>query len=166
MGEAVYSLKAQFSSKKEAKAACKDLNLFFKENEAVQRMSAGADHLDTYPMVKEYLQIIKGDWKDLQDYGWEDEVAHAQGDVLIYSANVGHLGSWDNLQTFIEQKYKPLKMVWGSEEYGGSLEALNLYEWEAIVKGILKHKKTLPLLLNIHDDLDALISIALRSKHA
>jgi hypothetical protein len=56
-------------------------------------------------------------------------------------------------------------VVWGSEEYGGgSLDALNLYEWEAIVKNILKCEKTLPILLDIHPDLNALIAIQLGRK--
>jgi hypothetical protein len=162
MGEAVYNLKAQFRSKKEAAIACKDLNKFLDENDKAIESNSNSRSKDPkdFPRIKEYFQIIKEE--ELQDYHYEDEQAYCIGDVLIFSANVGHLGSWDNLQTFITEKYKPLKVVWGSEEYGGSMESLNLYAWEDIVKGILKCKKTLPLLLGIHDDLDALIALHLK----
>lgn len=162
MGEAVYSLKAQFKSKKEAKVACKDFNKFLDENDTVQDNTAtGPSDLKNFPRIKEYLQIIKGDWDDVQAFRYDEEQAYCEGDVLIFCANVGHLGDWGNLQTFIEKKYKAIKVVWGSEEYGGSLDALNLYEWEAIVKNILKCEKTLPILLDIHPDLNALIAIQL-----
>jgi hypothetical protein len=160
MGEAVYSLKAQFNTAKEAKAACKSLNKFLDENDRATDPSPTATDFQAYPLVKEYLQIINGD--ELQDYRYEDEQAYCEGDVLIFSANVGHLGSWHNLQTYIMEKFKALKVVWGSEEDGGTLEALNLYDWEGIVKGILKCKKQLPLLLGIHPDLDALIARQLK----
>jgi hypothetical protein len=163
MGEAVYSLKAQFRTKREAALTCRGLNKFLEEN-----LKANMDsrtNLESYPLVKEYLQIIKGTWDDLQDYDLNgDTQAFCDGAVLIYSANVGHLGDWDNLQTYVQEKYKPIKIVWGSEEYGGSLDALQLYQWEGIVQAILKHKKTLPFLLGIHKDFDQLISMTLRKR--
>jgi hypothetical protein len=160
MGEAIYSLKAQFKTKREAAIACRDLNIFFGENNTANDILK--EPTDAPALVKEYLQIIKGSWSDIQYYG--EGQAYYFHNVLIYCAEVGHLGSWNNLQTFITEKYKPIRCVWGSDEYGGSLDALQLYAWEEIVQAILKHKKTLPFLLGIHKDFDELISIALRKK--
>jgi hypothetical protein len=52
-----------------------------------------------------------------------------------------------------------IKVVWNTEENGcGGIDSLNLYEWEEIVKDILKKKQILPLLMGINKELDELIS--------
>ena len=168
MGSCVFNLKAQFKTKREAAIACRDLIRFLQQNrDAGDNLSTFPQKvidIHLYPRVKEYLQIINSTRKedDVQYYG--DDEPYCKGRMLIFSSEVSHLGSWDNLKTFIQTKYHPIRVVWGSEEDGDTLGALNLYPWEDIVLGILKYKKTLPFLLGIHEDFDELISMTLRKK--
>ena len=166
MGECMFYLKASFKTNKEAKKAAKEINAFLKQNNKANENFSN-EPSKGFEKVKEYIKIIEGTWKnDIQWYGYDPDckwIVYAHDNIILYQASVGHLGSWDNLQTYIEKKFKPIRVRWSNEESGcGSLESLELYDSVDIVLKILERKDTLPLLMGIHPDLDELISLKLK----
>ena len=164
MGSCLFFLKAQFKTAKEAKKAIKGFNAFLKENWDAAELHEEPGKGE-FPLTREYLKIIGGTWKDVQCYSYNSEAtAFLYGsNSLAYSAEVGHLGTWDDLKEYVQKKFKVIRVVWGDEDNGvSSFESLNLYAWEDIVDGILKKKETLPLLMGIHPDLDELIAVKLK----
>jgi hypothetical protein len=97
----------------------------------------------------------------LPDCNLEDK-PYVAGKVLHYKAYVSHMTSWGPLRTYLEKKFNAIKIVYATEKECCNMDSLSLYEWEEIVKAILKKKDILPLLLNVHNDLDALISLTLK----
>jgi hypothetical protein len=64
----------------------------------------------------------------------------------------------------MRKKYGATRVLWDTEENGtGSLDSIQLYEYEDIVSDILKHTELHPLLLGIHDDLDVLLDMKMRT---
>jgi hypothetical protein len=100
------------------------------------------------------------------DFGETDfgnSPVYQSGSELAWDAVVWHMSDWGPLCDFIQKKFGATKVVWDTEEGGcGSLENLNLYDWEDIVRTILKKKKILPLLLHVHNDLDIFIEREMR----
>ncbi len=166
MGECNYYLKAQFGTEEEAVTALKGLIKLVKAIErASPRILGRAGRF-----LKEFFTISKmaSIWIDpdehedyLPDCNLGDE-PYVAGNVLYYMACVSHITSWGRLCNYMEKKFNAIKVVCATEEDGYNMDSLHLYEWEEIVKALLKKKDILPLLLNAHNDLDALISLTLK----
>jgi hypothetical protein len=193
MGECAYYFKAEFPTKKEALAASKKLNKFFLQARHAydywqnplallkdQRFPiAQLDNKlfwntfqERYPLVTEYVkheQLFGRDPGVLSrklDFGQtSDNETILIGDTVGWcDSSVGHMSDWSPLCAFVKEVYGAVRAVYGNEEDGcASLESLNLYEWEDIVKAILKQKKVLPLLLHVNNDLDELIERTMRN---
>ena len=167
MGECNYYLKAQFRTNEEAETASKGLARLVK---AIERARPRTTPTKSR-ILKEFFTISKMDsiWKN--PYGEKDYIPdcnlgyelYVAGKVLFYMACVSHMTSWGPLCNYLEKKFNAIKVVCGTEEEGYNMDSLHLYEWEEIVQAILTKKQdVLPLLLNVHEDLDALISLTLK----
>lgn len=175
MGSCAYFLKAAFKDEKEAREMSVKLNEFFTEaTEAYEFYAAGSgkwsamrkEYAKRFPLMTEYLKDA-GEWEDIHgylsniDFGQtENNEVEVFGNVLGWQDyEVGHMVSWGPLCSFLKKKYNAIKVVCDTEENGcASLDSLNVYEWEEIVEAVLKCKTALPLLMNLHEDLDILIS--------
>ena len=121
------------------------------------------EYAKKFPLMTEYLKD-SDQWQGLHlanmDFGQQDNEIIVMGNVVGWmDPDVNHMNSWGPLCLFLKKKYNAVKVVWSYEEDGCySLEQLDVYEWEEIVKAILKRKEALPLLLNAHEDLDILIT--------
>lgn len=182
MGECAYFLKAEFISAAAAKKAQSGIKQFIKEaNEAYNYWQDNRGPEDSkvfwkefkrkFPLVTEYTLAAGlfggNDLNDLSgnlDFGQEDNQVQRNGNIISYTAStVWHFADWSHFADFIKSKYGARKVVWSSEENDcGGIDSLNLYEWEEIVRIILNQKKILPVLLGLHDDLDALIEPLLK----
>jgi hypothetical protein len=100
------------------------------------------------------------------DFGQDEnnEVVRVDNVIGWGNASVWHFADWQPLADFIKKKFGALKVVWDTEENGcGSLDSLQLYEYEEIVKSLLKHTELFPLLLRVHDDLDVMLDVKMRT---
>jgi hypothetical protein len=100
------------------------------------------------------------------DFGQdENNEVLREGNVLCWGdASVWHFADWSLLTEFIKTKFGAVKVVYDTEENGcGSLDSLMLYDYEAIVKSLLKHEELFPLLLRVHDDLDVMLDTKMRT---
>jgi hypothetical protein len=118
----------------------------------------------------EYAQIIGAkDRDDLSrkcDFGSEGNEVGRENNIITWYAEVGHMSEWTPLAEFIKKKYGASRVVYDTEENGiGSLESLQLYEYEDIVTDILKHKELYPLLIGINKELDLLIEPLLKGNN-
>jgi hypothetical protein len=184
MGECAYYLKAEFTTEHQAKKMLPRVQAFLIEaSESYKALNYATAQIDRkspsgqkkyreiYPTMSEYVNFIGG-FKNLdhnQDFGQDTDEINSidqEGNILSYQAgSVGHMTSWTSLCEFIKEKFGATRVVYGNEEGGcGSLDSLKLYEWEDIVKDILKQKEMLPNLLGINDELDILIEQKLKRK--
>ena len=162
MGECFYHFRAVFATKKESKKALKEFTAFLEENEKATDLEKEPD--TGYERVKEYIRLIEGTWEDVQHYGdscYKPTPGADDENELFFSSEVGHLGNWENLQTYFQKKFNPVRCNWVSEE-DFEADYVPLYNWEEIVKAILNTRTdALPLLLGVHPDLNELISYKL-----
>jgi hypothetical protein len=180
MGSCAYFLKAVFKDEKEAREVAVKLNEFFTEAAAAYEFyhnpaiyprkwpAMRKEYAKKFPLMIEYLKDA-GEWKNEYlsniDFGQQNdnEVIVNGPEVWWQDYEVGHLTSWGPLCSFLKKKYNAVKVVCDTEEDGcAGLDSLDAYEWEEIVQAILKHKEALPLLMNLHEDLDLLISNTLQ----
>ena len=186
MGECAYYIKAAFKTEVEAKEAFKRLNAFLKES--VKAYSFWQDGRSkkgptfwkafetNFPLISGYIKkyvtengktVWGGDPNDLSgsmDFGEEDPVAGMSGNIVGYGdSNVWHMADWQPFANYITGELGAVKVVWDTEENGcGSIDCLSLYDWEEIVKDVLKQRQLLPCLLGVNKDLDELISSKLK----
>jgi hypothetical protein len=179
MGECAYYLKAEYPTKKEAQKASEKLDEFFSEaREAYDYYQPGretepkkfwAKFSKDFPLTWDYVQTIPGfkktsaDPNDLSgklDFGQDENGGTlVQGNIVGWGdCSVWHFADWTPLCNYIEKKFGAIRVVWGTEENGvGSLEALQLYDWEMIVVNILEHKELYPMLIGINKELDFIL---------
>lgn len=185
MGSCAYYLKAEFPTVASAKKAQKKLQTFFKEAATIynywqkgrfEKKDFALSEIEKMsPMVHSYILSlnIPPPWDSVSmnnlsgqfDFGQDNDYNTVlTGTVINYfHPDIGHLTTWTPLCEFIKKEFGACKVVWGNEENGcGSLESLQLYDWEGIVKDILKNKEILPLLLNVNPDLTTLLERALK----
>lgn len=128
-----------------------------------------------YPLVADYAKTLPGYRKDKPhtvlsgklDFGQdENNETLVQGNVVCWGdASVWHMADWSFLCSYIQTHFNAVKVVYGTEEDGvGSLDSLQLYDWETIVKDILKHKELHPMLLGVNDDLNKILDLKMRQK--
>ena len=186
MGECAYYLKAEFKDKKTATDVSIKLNAFFSEASKAYDFYQEAREGDPkefwqkfesqYPLVFDYAKTLPGYGKKSPqevlsgntDFGQEEDNEVRQADnVLGWGAEVWHMANWSPLATYIQTHFGAVKCVWDTEENGcGSLDSLQLYDWEEIVSDILKHKELYSLLIGVNDDLDAMLDIKMKgTKH-
>jgi len=183
MGECAYYIKALFRDEKEAKKAAVRFNKLLKESTGAYdfyqknppnfwdefkcKFPESTIYVKKYVLKchtdQEASHLLKNPHDKLSgnlDFGQSDLEAGQFNNILVYGdSNVWHMASWDNLATYLVIELGAIKAVWNTEENGcGSIDSLNLYEWEEIVKDILKKKQILPLLMGINKELDELIS--------
>ena len=186
MGECAYFLKAEFQSEARAEEVSKELNKFFAEaKDAYNFWQKGRDGNEEtfyktfekeYPLTTEYLKDAdlwgkKG--KNVHalsgkiDFGQEGDETLVQGTTVGWGSDgVWHFSNWTPVCNFIKKKYGAIKVVWSNEENGCSgLDALNLYDWEQIVRDILKNKELHPLLLRTNDELDELLDYTVKQSN-
>lgn len=183
MGECAYYLKAAFATEAVAKKMESKFDEFFAEaREAYELYQSGRqtdpkefwkEFSKQCPLVMEYVKTIP-DYKPgcdpnflsgNLDFGQdENNEVLRQGNVLCWGdCQVWHMADWSYLAAFLKSKYGANRVVWNTEENGcGSLDSLQLYDWEGIVQAILKQKDVLPLLLKVHEDLDELLESKLK----
>jgi hypothetical protein len=183
MGECAYFLKAQFPSKKTATNVATKLNAFFKEaSEAYDFYQNGREgnpkefwkkFESQYPLAYDYVKTLpnfstKASPMILSgsiDFGQDENEVRQVDDTLGWVAEVWHMANWGPIATYIEKKFGAIKVVIDTEENGcGSLDSLQLYDYEVIVNSLLKHKELYPLLLGVHDDLNVMIDIKTKGK--
>ena len=179
MGECAYYFKAQFPTPKAAKAARpKALKLLHQMADAYNyyqgvnsdnKLGNVEEFKEKFPLVWEYLTIGFPDetfekvshFSGKLDFGQskEDIQLEDYDGVLCYSQNdIWHFATWVGLVVYFEEKLGAIKAVWDNEEGGvGSLDLLQLYNWEEIVSDILK-KADLHTLLGVNNDLDSMIT--------
>ena len=186
MGECAYYLKAQFKDVKTATDVSIKLNAFFSEASKAYDFYQEAREGNPkefwktfesqYPLLFDYAKTLPGYGKKSPqevlsgntDFGQEeDNVVRQADDTLGWGAEVWHMANWGPLATYIEKKFGAVKVVTDTEENGcGSLDSLQLYDYEAIVNHLLKHKELFPLLIGVHDDLDTMLDIKMKgTKH-
>jgi hypothetical protein len=188
MGECAYYLKAQFLTAKDAKKAGEELDAFFSEAREAYDFYQGVNSgLETgspenfwitfeskFPIVTDYAKTLPGYGKDkshtvlsgLLDFGQdENNETRVDGDTIGWGdAAVWHMADWSALATYIQTHFGAVKCVWDTEENGcGSLNSLMLYDYEEIINSLLKHTELFPLLLRVHDDLDKLLDMKIRT---
>jgi hypothetical protein len=193
MGECTYYLKAQFKTPAEAKKVLPKIQEFLREaqkaydfwqknrgEESVFADNAGfwTTMQEGFPTVYKYLEELgktgKGRSNELSgimDFGQHMEDIEGilqSGNEICYSAcDVWHFSDWSYLAAFIKTHFKAVKVVIASEEDGcGSLDSLNLYEYEEIVTALVKHVNSLrdggmlaARIKKIHPDLKALLEV-------
>jgi len=187
MGECAYFCKLQYDSDNSAKKAAKYFKRLLKEahevHELYQSHRTSEEHSvdnqffwkevdENYPTVTAYLQsagLYRKTVNDLSgslDLGCDqDEDPCANGSVVEYYAqNVWHLSNWTLLINFLKSSTKAIKAVWSTEENGDNLESLQLYQWQDIVKTVLRQKQVLPLLMGLDTELDELIAFNIQKK--
>jgi hypothetical protein len=186
MGECTYYLKAQFKNKSAATKARPKIKKFLKE--AIKaydywQKHRGGDTSNTtfwrafktkFPTIYEYLKSAGladgGKGNELSgtlDFGQcEDDIDNIclmDSAIGYVATNVWHFSDWSNLAAFITSKFGAVKTVWSSDEDGcGSLEGLQLYDYEGIVEVLLKKAETDDVLVlgikGIHPDLDVFLN--------
>jgi len=128
-----------------------------------------------FPTVMEYVKTLPGYKAKANpsiltgylDVGTdEDNECLVNGCVVAWGDScVWHMASWAPLCEFIKLKFGATRVVWDMEENGcGSLGSLQLYDYEGIVKDILKNKTLLPLLIGVNEDLTELVEQRLRKR--
>jgi hypothetical protein len=176
MGECAYFFKAQFPTAKIANKIAVQLNEFFSQASAAYWLwqdykgeNFMAELKKKFPLVAEYGEV--NGFKKLDDFSRhldlkneEDNEVRIEGDTVGWVEEVGHMSDWTPLCKFVQKKYGAIKCVWDTEENGcGSLDSLQLYEYQAIVDSLLKHPELFPVLLRVHDDLDKMLDIKMRT---
>lgn len=182
MGTCAYFLKAAFPTEAIAKKTSKKLTKFFAEareaysfwqdNREVEKTEEEfyIEYAKKFPTMMEYIQSIgaktREDLSGEVDFGQNEYEVIRQGNVLCYQdCEVWHFATWTPLSAFIKQKFGAVKVVWNSEDSGcGSLDSLQLYEWEQIVTDILKSKELHPLLIGINTELDTLLETTMKKR--
>jgi hypothetical protein len=185
MGSCNFYLKAEFPNETAAIKVEPLLNTFFAEafeayeyyctswdDAARQDLKSSPCHKKFWPEFSKRFPIVMEYVKTLPEYkhnsvpgnltlsfGEEDGKILRQYNTLCWlGKDTWRMADWSGLAKFIKTKHGATRVVYGSEDTGiASLESLNLYDWESIVRNILKQKNLLPLLLHIHEDLDTLL---------
>jgi hypothetical protein len=184
MGECAYYLKAEFPTETIAKAMAKKMNKFFMESIGAYSFwqkdrdsnqdTFWKDFEKKFPLMSEYVKdagLWGKDPNDLSgniDFGQDEHNENlVRGTTVGWGgADVWHLSDWSPVCDFIKKKYGAVKVVWDTEENGcGSLDALQLYDWEKIVRDILEHKELHPLLIRINNDFDELLDRTIRQSN-
>jgi hypothetical protein len=105
---------------------------------------------ESSPTVAKYLMSIPssrliwgGDKSNslagLLDLGQNDTYLNQEGPVIEYAAqDVWHFSDWSYLAAFIKEHFQAVRVVTASEEEGcGSLEMLQLYDWEGLLRSLV-----------------------------
>jgi len=190
MGECAYYMKAAFKSPAEAKRAATKLDNFFGEMKDAQdfyqegdvegkkslfRKNFWKEFRKRFPAVMEYVETLY-DYKpgcntdvlcgNLDIGTDENNECLVDGNVVAWGdACVWHMANWAPLAAFIKSKFGATRVVWDHEENGcGSLDSLQLYDYQGIVEDILKNEALLPLLIGVHPDLTELVEQSIRVK--
>ena len=181
MGECTYFFKAQFKTPAQAKKALPKIKAFIEEiREAYKFWHKYRGKLfwkefgTKFPLANAYLISLDAEASGKLDFG-QDEFNEPvlNGSIIEYEAyNVWHLADWGGLINFFKENYGAVKVVVANEEDGtGSLDSLNLYEYQEIVEAILKKTKkkskagdiwpqwAKEFLKDIHPDLDFLLNL-------
>jgi len=170
MGECAYFFKARFETANEARKALPKVRQLIKEMIEVHNWRKDKCRYSArkFPMVADFLKFIDsaGDTGNTVSVGDGDNEPFISEDTICYASGyVWHLETWENLGAYIMKKLGAVKFVWDTDENGcGSLEGLNIYDWEGIVRNLLKSKAILPLLLKVHPDLDLLVGAKLKRR--
>jgi len=172
MGECNYFFKMQFRNSREAKKALKPVGDFLKQ---MREVHDSVNNEKKFPLVEDYFKYIghdetKGSAPFLfrrngtVSIGNEDSPLYIHEDTLCYAGyDTWHLEDWTPLMNYLKDKFHPIRTAYSSEEDGvSSLDAMNLYNWEGIVRSLLKRKDLLPLLLRAHKDLDELLNFKMK----
>jgi hypothetical protein len=125
-----------------------------------------------YPLVAEYGEI--NGFKCYDDFSrnlnlciTEDNEVRQVDNILGWSEEVSHMASWGPLCNFIQKKHGAVRTVWKTEEDGcGSLDSLQLYDYEGIVTELMKHEELFPLIIGIHEELNAMIDIKIKERRS
>ena len=187
MGECSYFFKMQFKNKREAKKALKPIGDFLRQMrevhdspslapDSVERLHGERDQAirrnyeKDFPLVADYLEYVgtnmAGGWKGDRT-AWSVSVGGdgsplylTDEDTIGYAGyDTWHLEDWTPLMGYLGYRFGPIRTGYASEENGcAGLDSLNLYDWEGIVRSLLKRKALLPALLRAHKDLDELLS--------
>jgi hypothetical protein len=186
MGECAYYLKAEFKSNEAAKIAASKLDDFFVQarnayeffqNYEVSLKTFWKRFEAGFPMVFDYVKTLpkfKSNQPPILNQsvlsGYLDFGQDENNETLVHGTTVGwgdtsvwHMTDWTPLCKYIVKKFGAIKAVWGSENECASLDSLQLYAYEEIIKNILKRDDLLPLLIGIHPDLDLMLDI--NAKH-
>jgi hypothetical protein len=188
MNECTYYFKAEFLSEKEAQSAQKKITKFLAESRKAYEFYQKARAIflryrldgfwqkfkSQYPLVFNYVQTLpeyikdpeSADLSGLLDFGQDSNDVYIKGAMVSYEDGmVWHFTDWGPLCNYIQKHFGAIKAVWDTEENGiGSLDSLQLYDYKEIVTNLLKHEELFPLLVGVHDELDAMLDI--RMKHS
>jgi hypothetical protein len=179
MSECFYFLKAEFPNKEKATKAREELNKFFAQAREAYYFwqdytgkNFMKDLKEKYPLVAEYGEIngfkCHDDFsRNLNLCNDEDNEVRQMDNILGWSEEVSHMASWRLLCSFIQKKYGAVRTVWESEDEGcGSLDSLQLYNYEGIVTELMKHEELFPLIIGIHEELNAMIDIKIKERRS
>jgi hypothetical protein len=186
MGECAYYFKAEFLDEKTAKVAQTKLQSFIKQSRKAYEFYQKARDGDSkefwqkfksqYPLIFNYVktlpEYIKGErsiskvLSGTLDFGQDGNDVYIKGATIAYADGmVWHFADWGPLCDYIQKHFGAIKVVCDTEENGiGSLDSLQLYDYEGIVQNLMKHEELFPLLVGVHDELDAMLDI--RMKHS
>ena len=126
-----------------------------------------------FPLMTEYVKstgLWGGDINALSgnmDFGQEGDETLVEGTTVGWGSDgVWHGSNWTFVCNFIKAKYGAIKIVWDTEENGcGGIDSLQLYDWEQIVRDILKNKELHPLLIHTNSELDELLDRTIRQNN-
>ena len=182
MGECTYFIKAKFKSAPVASKALPKIRKFLKEvlkaedlqgclyvPSSTKKKALWKEMKEKFPVAAEYLETTCQDPEDSISRVWIgslDEILQnlqLNGDVISYAAYIGHFSDWSFLAAFLKNKFGATRVVIAKEDDGtGSLEDLDLYEYQDIVERIVQIAKiSLPLrdlLKGIHYELDEMLN--------
>lgn len=163
MGSCSYCLKADFINKKAAKKALPKLTKFIN----LMATCYETDDYTRHPITQRYVEFIGGpdNLSYNKDLGQTDSKPFLVGHEIHYTdSDVGHLTTWYAFAAFVMEEFGAIKVNWGSEDDGYSLDTLQLYDYKGIIKAILRNKSIIPLLMGVHDDLDILLERHLKGE--
>ena len=186
MGECTYYFKAQFKTAAQAKKAYPKIQKFLKEaKKAYDFWQSNRDKAQDqfwvpfqikFPTVCTYLKIAYAKDESVLDnnnglsgkldFGQQEECIENMAifdSVIGYEAyDVWHFMDWSGLIPFFKQQFGATKVVVANEEDGtGSLDSLQLYEYQEIVEALVKREALAgPSLRGIHPDLDEMLDLS------
>jgi hypothetical protein len=160
MGECAYYMKVEFRTKRDATKAKPQFEKFIQEcvdAHAIDDNEKLKEYLAGHPLVNEFATTLEK-IDDIPDIGIGWESGQEDNVLCLVAYDNWHMANWTDLVEFIKTKFKA-RVVWDTEDEGcGGLDSLQLHDWEAMIKSLLKEKKILPTLIHIHPELDELIA--------
>ena len=145
MGEATFSLRAEFESKEKLDEVFEDIKKFIKQGQKSEdfwqknRHEKGLFWIKfglfwikfkaEYPDVFEYLgELVNEDNNNSLalagelDFGMYNEIPEKDENILYFSAVVCHFASWNRFAEFLKKKFQAKKVKWSSDEYDEEYE--------------------------------------------